>query len=83
MLGYNWLSHDDDDDDDNDHHDHHDHHHYAQHNWWLGGGTTALIALIPLFIIAFLLYSGWSRLKQVEMVCSDQSNSKVIQLLES
>merc|ERR550517_1853908 len=37
---------------------------YFKHNWWLGGGTTALIALIPLFIIAFLLYSGWSRLKQ-------------------
>ena len=47
------------------HHDHDDHYDDHQHNWWLGGGTTALIALIPLFIIAFLLYSGWSRLKQV------------------
>jgi len=37
---------------------------YLKHNWWLGGGTTALIALIPLFITAFLLYSGTSRLKQ-------------------
>ena len=48
-------------------HHHHPrrHHHHLQHDWWLGGGTTALIALIPLFIIAFLLYSGWSRLKQV------------------
>ena len=48
------------------HHNNHDHGH-DQHNWWLGGGTTALIALIPLFIIAFLLYSGWTRLKQVSM----------------
>ena len=52
-------------------HDHdHDHDYdlgHDQHNWWLGGGTTALIALIPLFIIAFLLYSGWTRLKQVSM----------------
>ena len=38
---------------------------YFKHDWWLGGGTTALIALIPLFMVAFLLYSGWTRLKQV------------------
>jgi len=37
---------------------------YFKHDWWVGGITTSLIALVPLFIIAFFLYCGWSRLKQ-------------------
>ena len=37
----------------------------CQHDWWVGGITTSLIALVPLFIIATFLYCGWSRLKQV------------------
>jgi len=37
---------------------------YFKHDWWVGGITTSLIALIPLFIIATFLYCGWSRLKQ-------------------
>lgn len=36
-----------------------------QHDWWLGGLTTSLIALLPLFVIACFLCSGWARLKQV------------------
>ena len=36
-----------------------------QHDWWLGGLTTSLIALLPLFVIAGFLCSGWARLKQV------------------
>jgi hypothetical protein len=37
---------------------------YLKYDWWLGGGTTALIALIPLFLTAFLLYCGYSRMRQ-------------------
>ena len=36
-----------------------------QHDWWVGGITTSLIALVPLLIIATFLSCGWSRLKQV------------------
>ena len=38
---------------------------YFKHGWWLGGGITALIALIPLFLTAGLLHCGWTRLRQV------------------
>jgi len=37
---------------------------YFKHDWWLGGLTTSLIALLPLFVIACFLCSGWARLKQ-------------------
>ena len=40
-------------------------HYLPQHDWWVGGITTSLIALVPLLIIAVFLYCGWSRLKQV------------------
>ena len=38
---------------------------YFKYNFWLLGGATALFALFPLFVAAFLLYSRWTRLKQV------------------
>jgi len=37
---------------------------YFKYDFWLLGGATALFALFPLFVAAFLLYSRWTRLKQ-------------------
>lgn len=37
---------------------------YFKHDWWVGGISTSLIALLPLLVIAVFLYCGWSRLKQ-------------------
>jgi len=36
---------------------------YFRHDLWLLGGTTALFALFPLLVTAFLLYSKWTELK--------------------
>ena len=38
---------------------------YFKHDLWLLGGTTALFALFPLLVTAFLLYSKWTKLKLV------------------
>ena len=38
---------------------------YFKYDFWLLGGATALFALFPLFVASFLLYSRWTRLKQV------------------
>ena len=38
---------------------------YFKYGFWLLGGATALFALFPLFVASFLLYSRWTRLKQV------------------
>ena len=38
---------------------------YFKHDQWLEGGTTAVFALFPLFVTAFLLYSKWTELKLV------------------
>ncbi len=31
------------------------------------GGVTAFVALSPLFVSSFLLYSGWTRLQEVDV----------------
>ena len=38
---------------------------YFFHDQWLEGGATAVFALFPLFVTAFLLYSKWTELKLV------------------
>ena len=38
---------------------------YFKHDQWLEGGTTAVFALFPLLVTAFLLYSKWTELKLV------------------
>ena len=38
---------------------------YFFHDQWLEGGTTAVFALFPLLVTAFLLYSKWTELKLV------------------
>merc|ERR1711894_682357 len=54
---------------------------YFKHDLWLLGGTTALFALFPLLVTAFLLYSHdlhWISAVRLSVVTSDNASYQVL-----